>query len=37
MINAINVINGEMVSIITTTPISVAVEVITCVTLWFNP
>ena len=37
MTNAISVISGDMVSIITMTPIMVAVEVIICVTLWFSP
>ena len=37
VITAIRVINGEIVSIITITPIIVATEVRIIVTLWFKP
>ena len=35
--SAISVISGEMLSIIISTPISVAVDVIICVILWLSP
>ena len=35
--SAISVISGEILSIITSTPISVATDVMIVVILWFNP